>query len=70
MASLPSGITMIKGDFKALSPRAQEFVAEKAALCKPDSIHICDGSDEEKRKLISNMELAGMLTKLPKYENW
>ena len=70
MASLPVGVTVVKGDFKALSPRIQEFVAEKAGLCKPDSLHICDGSEEESRKIISNMELAGMLTKLTKYENW
>lgn len=69
MASLPVGITVIKGDFKSLAPRVQEFVSEKAALCKPDSIHICDGSEEEGRKLIANMELAGMLTNLPKYDN-
>ena len=70
MASLPEGITVVRGDFKALAPRLQEFVAEKAALCKPDSLHILDGSDEEFRKILSNMELAGMLTKLPKYEGW
>lgn len=67
MASLPEGITVVSGDFKALAPRLQEFVAEKAALCKPDSLHILDGSDEEFRKLLSNMELAGMVKKLPKY---
>ena len=70
MASLPEGITVVRGDFKTLSPRIQEFIAERAALCKPDSLHICDGTDEEFRKILSNMELAGQLTKLPKYEGW
>ena len=70
MASLPKGITVLNGKFENLPPRIKEFVAERAALCKPDSLHICDGSDEENRKLIGNMVASGQLTALTKYEDW
>lgn len=70
MASLPDGITVVNGDFKALAPRIQEFVVDRADLCKPDSLHICDGSEEEIRKLIAGMVSSGQLTKLTKYPGW
>lgn len=69
MTSLDSSITVIKGDFKKLGPRVQEFVAAKANFLKPDSLHICDGSDEELRQIITGMQTAGSIQQLPKYEN-
>ena len=70
MGSLPVGITVLKGDFDELAPKVKAFIAEKAKICKPDSIHILDGSDAEYKKLIHQMEQSGMLVKLKKYESW
>lgn len=52
-----------------LSSKARNFVEEKARICEPDSIHICDGTEEENNQLINLMVQQGMIKKLPKYEN-
>lgn len=40
------------------------WVAEVAALTKPDAIHWCDGSDAENARLIAQMQADGTLIKL------
>jgi phosphoenolpyruvate carboxykinase (GTP) len=40
------------------------WVSEMAALCKPDRIHWCDGSDSENEMLLSQMVSSGMMTRL------
>ena len=40
------------------------------AVCKPDAVHICDGSDKENQLMVSEMIKSGELKKLPKYDNW
>ncbi|XP_071957603.1 phosphoenolpyruvate carboxykinase, cytosolic [GTP]-like isoform X2 [Antedon mediterranea] len=52
-----------------LRPHVKEYVLEKAELCKPDSIYICDGSEEEEQQLLKLMEEEGMIKRLTKYEN-
>jgi phosphoenolpyruvate carboxykinase (GTP) len=47
----------------------KEFVQKNADICTPDSIHVCDGSEEENSKLLKELQSAGMMKKLPKYEN-
>ncbi len=42
----------------------QRWVAEVAALCQPDSIHWCDGSQEEYDKLCEQMVQSGTFTRL------
>ncbi|TKR86496.1 hypothetical protein L596_011080 [Steinernema carpocapsae] len=48
-------IPVIKGDPKALPPKAQKFVAEKAALLRPRAIYICDGSFLERSELTTKI---------------
>jgi phosphoenolpyruvate carboxykinase (GTP) len=40
------------------------WVADMAALCKPDSIHWCDGSDEEYNRLCQELVRAGTFRQL------
>src|SRR5690606_13573265 len=40
------------------------WVAEVAALTRPDAIHWCDGSDAENAALVAGMEADGMLIRL------
>ena len=44
--------------------RLIEWVAEVAALAKPDRVHWCDGSDEEWRTLTDELVAAGTLKRL------
>ena len=40
------------------------WVKEWAELCKPDSIHWCDGSESENQQLLDMMVKSGMAVKL------
>lgn len=65
-----SSTRILQGDLSALSPAVKEFVETSVSLCQPDSLHICDGSEEENRAILTQMEEQGMIKKLKKYENW
>lgn len=52
-----------------LAPSIQKYILEKAELCQPDNIVVCDGSDEEQIKLISKLQAEGLIKKIPKLEN-
>ncbi len=41
-----------------------QWIVEMAALCRPDSIHLCDGSDEEYQELCSELVQKGVFVKL------
>lgn len=47
-----------------ISKKLQNWVDECANLCKPDSIHWCDGSDEEYNKLAQMLIEKGVVKKL------
>lgn len=53
-----------------LNESVKKFVEEKARICKPDNIQVCDGSEAENQQLVDLMVKDGILEKLPKYENW
>lgn len=55
---------------KLLNPKVQTYVEEQVKMCKPDRIHICDGSELEYKTLVQQMIKQGQLVELPKYENW
>ncbi|HKO90466.1 MAG TPA: phosphoenolpyruvate carboxykinase, partial [Polyangiaceae bacterium] len=44
--------------------RLLAWVKEVAALCKPDSVYFCDGSDEENERLLAGMLASGTLLRL------
>ncbi|KFU90402.1 Phosphoenolpyruvate carboxykinase, cytosolic [GTP] [Chaetura pelagica] len=60
---------VVQGDLESLPPEARDFIESNAKLCQPESIHICDGSEEENKKLLDIMVEQGMIKKLNKYEN-
>lgn len=61
---------VVQGDLDSFSPEARDFIESNAKLCQPESIHICDGSEEENKKILDIMVEHGMIKKLRKYENW
>ncbi|NXN91827.1 PCKGC protein, partial [Rhinopomastus cyanomelas] len=60
---------VVQGDLDSLPPEARDFIESNAKLCQPDSIHICNGSEEENKKMLDIMVEQGMIKKLSKYEN-
>ncbi|XP_022614425.1 phosphoenolpyruvate carboxykinase, cytosolic [GTP] [Seriola dumerili] len=64
-----SGPKILQGDLSALSPAVREFVDTNVTLCQPDALHVCDGSDEENRAILTQLEEQGMIRRLRKYEN-
>ncbi|KAM9296126.1 phosphoenolpyruvate carboxykinase, cytosolic [GTP]-like [Gastrophryne carolinensis] len=58
-----------QGNLSSLSSEVVDFIVTYARVCLPDNIHICDGSEEENKKLLHQMEETGMIKRLQKYEN-
>lgn len=61
---------IVRGSLDSLPQAVREFVESSAKLCRPDQVHICDGSEEENRQLLSHMEEEGVIKRLKKYDNW
>lgn len=49
--------------------KLQNWVKEMASLCRPDSVHWCDGSEEENQKLIAQCVESGQFKPLKKRKN-
>ncbi|XP_050396702.1 phosphoenolpyruvate carboxykinase, cytosolic [GTP] [Patella vulgata] len=60
---------VIYGDIGLLPENVQSYVEENVRLCRPDNVHICDGSERENDLLTYVLQKDGILKKLPKYEN-
>ncbi|XP_037956084.1 phosphoenolpyruvate carboxykinase [GTP]-like [Teleopsis dalmanni] len=63
------GTNVSYGDVNSLTPAVKAFVEESVALCQPDQVHICDGSETENKLLLKLMLEVGTIIPLPKYEN-
>ncbi|XP_055963445.1 phosphoenolpyruvate carboxykinase, cytosolic [GTP] [Sorex fumeus] len=60
---------VVQGDLNSLPRAVREFVETSVTLCQPDHIHICDGSEDENRRLLEHMEEQGAVRRLKKYDN-
>jgi phosphoenolpyruvate carboxykinase (GTP) len=49
--------------------KLKSWVKEMAELCQPDSVHWCDGSEEENKKIIKGCVKSGQFVPLKKREN-
>ena len=47
-----------------LPSSVQDFIDEKASICQPESIYVCDGSEEENKCLLSLLEKEGWIQRL------
>ncbi|CAB3229622.1 unnamed protein product [Arctia plantaginis] len=63
------GATTPNPQLAALTPKVRSFVERSAALCQPDHVHVCDGSEAEAAALLHIMQQQGTLKRLPKYDN-
>lgn len=60
---------VVHGDVSKLSPKVSSWIVNCAKVCQPDKLHICDGSEEENKKLVALLQADGVIKPLPKYEN-
>lgn len=44
--------------------KLSQWIKEVVNLCKPDNIHLCDGSEEENKRLLDEMVKSGLAIKL------
>lgn len=69
-AQQKSQFKVVKGCLNSLAPKVRSYVEEKAELCQPDQIYICDGSEEENKHMFDTLLKDKMVQPLPKYKNW
>ncbi|CAF3476632.1 unnamed protein product [Rotaria sp. Silwood1] len=62
-------VPVTKGNFQSLPKHVQSWLAQMIQLCKPHTVHICDGSEEEAEMVTKMLVKSGQLSPLPKYEN-
>ena len=67
---IPNRCSARYGDWSTLRPYVKDFVEKNITLCKPASVHVCDGSKEENDMLLNKLVEQERLIKLTKYDNW
>ncbi|KAK3086496.1 hypothetical protein FSP39_019249 [Pinctada imbricata] len=60
---------LLYGYWNKLPKKVQSYVEENIKICKPSTLHICDGSDRENELLMYILQRDGMIKPLPKLEN-
>ena len=56
-------------DISRLPTLVQDYIEEKARVCQPDAIYVCDGSEEENKLLLELLERNGWIQRLEKEKN-
>lgn len=62
-------VHVIHGDWRDLPSSVRDWAQEQILLCKPDNLHIMDGSLAEDKALKAALVKRGVLIPLPKYDN-
>uniref|UniRef100_A0A8D8TZS3 Phosphoenolpyruvate carboxykinase [GTP] n=2 Tax=Cacopsylla melanoneura TaxID=428564 RepID=A0A8D8TZS3_9HEMI len=60
---------LVHGELESLSPQLLKFIEESANMCQPQDIHICDGSEEENKKIIAKMVDSKTVKRVRKHLN-
>lgn len=63
------GVIKSNAQLATLTPKVRAFVERSVALCQPEQVHVCDGTDAEATALLQMMQQQGTLRRLQKYEN-
>jgi phosphoenolpyruvate carboxykinase (GTP) len=53
-----------------LAPEIRKYVEDKAKLCQPDNLLLCDGSDDEFKRFMHQLVDDNIAKPLAKLENW
>lgn len=62
-------LTSSKHHVDTLSANVRQYVDHYAGITKPDDIHVCTGTEDEKTHIYDLLKTSGMIKPLPKYEN-
>lgn len=54
----------------SLSAEVRSYVEKWAEHCIPESVHVCDGSEEEDKALHQLLQEKGSILPLSKLDNW
>lgn len=62
----------VKGSFELINSEVRDFLTRYVQLCKPENVHICDGSDQENEDMCSLMKTKGMIRRVTHkgFSNW
>ena len=60
---------VLNGSLDDMPSHVKDYILEKADLCKPKDIYICDGSEKENLSFMDELVEAGVVKKLTKYEH-
>ena len=60
----PGSAAKVETNYSVSNLKLAKWVSDAAALCKPDRVHWCDGSEQEFDSLCSEMTKSGMLLRL------
>lgn len=63
-------VSSLSVDINHLPKEVHDYIEEKANICQPDAIYICDGSAEEYNSLIKILQENKMMQRLEKLDNW
>ena len=55
---------------ESLAANIREFIDEQVKICKPEKVYVCDGTEEENKAFMKQLEDDGRAVKLSKYDNW
>ncbi|CRK91569.1 CLUMA_CG005220, isoform B [Clunio marinus] len=63
------GFSVVQGDVARIPLKVKAFIEESVALCQPENVHICDGSERENQFMLKALQESGSIIPLPKYQN-